>query len=134
MADPKGFLKHGREVADRRPVEERVHDWGEVYPGSAGRALLPIIGTQAAVIRDKGLPFLAQRVLDDGVTAADNLQARSFAILWQQMGPLPAPFGGPLCQRSRDVQPGERVRRRRDLRLARQRRLDQILQMGRFGH
>ena len=36
MADPKGFLKHGREVAERRPVEERVHDWNEVYPGGAG--------------------------------------------------------------------------------------------------
>ena len=33
MADPKGFLKNGREVADRRPVEERVQDWNEVYPG-----------------------------------------------------------------------------------------------------
>ena len=38
MADPKGFLKDGREVAERRPVEERVQDWNEVYPGgSAGR-------------------------------------------------------------------------------------------------
>ena len=27
MADPKGFLKEGRKVADRRPVEERVDDW-----------------------------------------------------------------------------------------------------------
>ena len=36
MADPKGFLKYGREVAERRPVEERVHDWNEVYPGGAG--------------------------------------------------------------------------------------------------
>ncbi len=43
MADPRGFLKKGREVAERRPVAERVQDWNEVYPGSAGRALLPII-------------------------------------------------------------------------------------------
>jgi glutamate synthase (NADPH) small chain len=43
MADPRGFLKYGREVADRRPVEERIHDWNEVYPGGPGRALLPII-------------------------------------------------------------------------------------------
>ena len=43
MADPKGFLKHGREVATRRPVEERVQDWDEVYPDGIGRALLPII-------------------------------------------------------------------------------------------
>ena len=43
MADPKGFLKHGREVASRRPVEERVKDWDEVYPEGMGRTLLPII-------------------------------------------------------------------------------------------
>ena len=29
---PEGFLKHGREVAERRPVDERIHDWHEVYP------------------------------------------------------------------------------------------------------
>src|SRR3712207_8847458 len=32
MADPRGFLKYDREVAERRPVEERVRDWNEVYP------------------------------------------------------------------------------------------------------
>src|SRR3712207_8243048 len=32
MADPRGFLKTGREVAGRRPVQERVHDWREGYP------------------------------------------------------------------------------------------------------
>ena len=36
MADPKGFLKNGREVAERRPVEERVQDWDEVYPDGVG--------------------------------------------------------------------------------------------------
>ena len=30
MADPKGFLKEGRKVATRRPVEERGGDWNEV--------------------------------------------------------------------------------------------------------
>ncbi|MGN6781098.1 MAG: glutamate synthase subunit beta [Marmoricola sp.] len=60
MADPKGFLKHGREVADRRPVEERVHDWNEVYPGGPGRALLPIITTQASRCMDCGIPFCHQ--------------------------------------------------------------------------
>lgn len=35
MADPKGFLTTGREVAETRPAEERVKDWNEVYvPGS----------------------------------------------------------------------------------------------------
>jgi glutamate synthase (NADPH/NADH) small chain len=60
MADPKGFLKHGREVAPRRPVEERVGDWHEVYPGGAGRALLPIINQQAGRCMDCGIPFCHQ--------------------------------------------------------------------------
>jgi glutamate synthase (NADPH) small chain len=57
MADPRGFLKNGREVADRRPVDERVRDWNEVYPGGMGRALLPIINTQAGRCMDCGIPF-----------------------------------------------------------------------------
>ena len=60
MADPKGFLKHGREVAARRPVEERVKDWNEVYPDGVGRALLPIITTQAGRCMDCGIPFCHQ--------------------------------------------------------------------------
>src|SRR3954463_12167526 len=60
MADPKGFLKHDREVAQRRPVEERVQDWNEVYPGGPGRALLPIIRTQAGRCMDCGIPFCHQ--------------------------------------------------------------------------
>ncbi|MEU2332260.1 glutamate synthase subunit beta [Streptomyces sp. NPDC006654] len=54
MADPKGFLNHGREVAETRPVAERVRDWNEVYvPGS----LLPIISKQASRCMDCGIPF-----------------------------------------------------------------------------
>ena len=60
MADPKGFLKDGREVAARRPVEERVHDWNEVYPDGIGRALLPIIAKQAGRCMDCGIPFCHQ--------------------------------------------------------------------------
>lgn len=60
MADPRGFLKKGREVAARRPVEERIRDWNEVYPGSAGRALLPIITEQAGRCMDCGIPFCHQ--------------------------------------------------------------------------
>ena len=60
MADPRGFLKSGREVAERRPVEERVQDWQEVYPGGPGRALLPIISTQASRCMDCGIPFCHQ--------------------------------------------------------------------------
>lgn len=54
MADPKGFLNIDREVAETRPVEERVKDWNEVYqPGS----LLPIISKQASRCMDCGIPF-----------------------------------------------------------------------------
>jgi len=60
MADPKGFLKHTREVAPRRPVEERVKDWNEVYPDGIGRALLPIISPQAGRCMDCGIPFCHQ--------------------------------------------------------------------------
>jgi glutamate synthase (NADPH) small chain len=60
MADPKGFLKNGREVAPRRPVDERVHDWNEVYPDGVGRALLPIIGPQSGRCMDCGIPFCHQ--------------------------------------------------------------------------
>jgi glutamate synthase (NADPH) small chain len=60
MADPKGFLKAGRKVAARRPVDERVQDWNEVYPGGAGKALLPIITEQAGRCMDCGIPFCHQ--------------------------------------------------------------------------
>jgi glutamate synthase (NADPH) small chain len=60
MADPKGFLKHDREVAPRRPVDERVQDWNEVYPDGIGRALLPIITEQAGRCMDCGIPFCHQ--------------------------------------------------------------------------
>lgn len=57
MADPKGFLTTGREIATSRPVEERVKDWNEVYvPGS----LLPIISKQAGRCMDCGIPFCHQ--------------------------------------------------------------------------
>jgi glutamate synthase (NADPH/NADH) small chain len=60
MADPRGFLTTPRQVAARRPVEERVHDWREVYPDDAGRVLLPIIGKQAGRCMDCGIPFCHQ--------------------------------------------------------------------------
>ncbi|WP_306322537.1 MULTISPECIES: glutamate synthase subunit beta [unclassified Streptomyces] len=54
MADPKGFLTTPRRDAPRRPVEERVRDWDEVYvPGG----LLPIVGAQADRCMDCGIPF-----------------------------------------------------------------------------
>ncbi len=60
MADPKGFMTTPRQVAERRPVAERVHDWKEVYPGTPGRALLPIISQQAGRCMDCGIPFCHQ--------------------------------------------------------------------------
>jgi glutamate synthase (NADPH/NADH) small chain len=50
-------MKSPRAVAARRPVDERVHDWKEVYPESPGRAVLPIIQTQAGRCMDCGIPF-----------------------------------------------------------------------------
>ena len=60
MADPKGFMTTPREVAQRRPVAERVHDWNEVYPESPGKAVLPIITKQAGRCMDCGIPFCHQ--------------------------------------------------------------------------
>jgi glutamate synthase (NADPH/NADH) small chain len=60
VADPRGFITTPRQVADRRPVEERVNDWNEVYPGGPGKALLPIISEQAGRCMDCGIPFCHQ--------------------------------------------------------------------------
>ena len=60
MADPRGFIKVPREVAERRPVTDRAADWDEVYPGSPGRAVLPIIRQQASRCMDCGIPFCHQ--------------------------------------------------------------------------
>ncbi len=60
MADPRGFLKHDRALPERRPVDERVRDWHEVYQGEVGRQLLPIITTQAGRCMDCGIPFCHQ--------------------------------------------------------------------------
>jgi len=57
VADPRGFMTTPRTVAARRPVEERVNDWEEVYPETPGRAVLPIIQTQAGRCMDCGIPF-----------------------------------------------------------------------------
>jgi len=53
MGDPRGFLKHGRELPKRRPVETRIKDWKEVYTDfSAAKLRL-----QAARCMDCGIPF-----------------------------------------------------------------------------
>ncbi|MFJ2861776.1 glutamate synthase subunit beta [Kitasatospora sp. NPDC087314] len=54
MADPKGFLTTGKQLAERRPVDVRLRDWNEVY---VERSLLPIITKQAGRCMDCGIPF-----------------------------------------------------------------------------
>ena len=53
MADPRGFMKHRRELPTRRPVTLRLKDWKEVYdefPDDKLRA-------QASRCMDCGIPF-----------------------------------------------------------------------------
>src|SRR3954453_18995776 len=53
MADPRGFLAHGRETPQRRPVDLRLLDWREVYlPMAPG-----VIERQAGRCMDCGIPF-----------------------------------------------------------------------------
>ncbi len=53
MADPRGFLRIGREGPERRPVAERLRDWREVYlPFPAEK-----LRDQAARCMDCGIPF-----------------------------------------------------------------------------
>ncbi|MCC6729042.1 MAG: glutamate synthase subunit beta [Chthonomonadales bacterium] len=56
MADPRGFLTYKRETASRRPVEERVRDWREVYLEMEPDRLR----RQAARCMDCGVPFCHQ--------------------------------------------------------------------------
>ena len=53
MADPRGFMKAGRELPTRRPVEVRIQDWREVYEQFPESSLR----TQAARCMDCGIPF-----------------------------------------------------------------------------
>src|SRR5690348_7115770 len=53
MADPKGFLAHGRELPARRPVDVRIRDWREVYEDFP----TPALTKQAARCMDCGIPF-----------------------------------------------------------------------------
>ena len=53
MADPRGFLKSGRELPQRRPVDVRISDWKEVYEEFATEHL----ETQAGRCMDCGIPF-----------------------------------------------------------------------------
>jgi glutamate synthase (NADPH) small chain len=53
MADPTGFLKHGRVTPTRRPIPVRILDWQEVYePFPEGD-----LRAQASRCMDCGIPF-----------------------------------------------------------------------------
>ncbi|HEX6030637.1 MAG TPA: glutamate synthase subunit beta [Tepidiformaceae bacterium] len=56
MAKPTGFMEYSRETPTRRPVQERVHDWMEVYED------FPVdhLKQQAARCMDCGIPFCHQ--------------------------------------------------------------------------
>ncbi|MCL6644895.1 MAG: glutamate synthase subunit beta [Dehalococcoidia bacterium] len=56
MAKPTGFLEYPRETPRRRPVDQRVHDWLEVYEEFP----LEKLKTQAARCMDCGIPFCHQ--------------------------------------------------------------------------
>src|SRR5688572_3621983 len=56
MADPKGFMKYGRETPTRRAVPVRLRDWHEVYEPFPAEHLQ----TQAARCMDCGIPFCHQ--------------------------------------------------------------------------
>ncbi len=56
MAKPTGFMEFGRQTPSRRPVEQRVHDWVEVYKDFPTEALRQ----QAARCMDCGIPFCHQ--------------------------------------------------------------------------
>ncbi len=53
MADPRGFLKAGRETPTRRPVDVRIRDYREVYEPFDPEKL----HTQASRCMDCGIPF-----------------------------------------------------------------------------
>ncbi|KEI44493.1 glutamate synthase subunit beta [Saccharopolyspora rectivirgula] len=57
MADPKGFLKHSRAEAPKRPVDERIGDWQEVYAALPASERNEQVSVQAARCMDCGIPF-----------------------------------------------------------------------------
>ncbi|CCH34068.1 glutamate synthase subunit beta [Actinosynnema sp. NPDC047251] len=57
MADPYGFLKHDRADAKKRPADERLGDWGEVYLDLGADTRDKQVRTQASRCMDCGIPF-----------------------------------------------------------------------------
>jgi glutamate synthase (NADPH/NADH) small chain len=56
MGNPTGFIEIGRITPERRPVEERIHDWREVYNDFPEERLK----AQASRCMDCGVPFCHQ--------------------------------------------------------------------------
>jgi glutamate synthase (NADPH/NADH) small chain len=56
MGNPQGFIEIARITPERRPVAERVHDWGEVYKDFPEDQLK----AQASRCMDCGVPFCNQ--------------------------------------------------------------------------
>ncbi|MDG3012084.1 glutamate synthase subunit beta [Rhodococcus sp. D2-41] len=57
MADPKGFLTTPKREAQRRPVDERITDWREVYVREHPRRSAEEVSEQAGRCMDCGIPF-----------------------------------------------------------------------------
>ncbi|MGN7781663.1 glutamate synthase subunit beta [Mycolicibacterium sp. 22603] len=57
MADPTGFLRVGKHEAVKRPVDERVGDWREVYESSPPAERAAEVSQQARRCMDCGIPF-----------------------------------------------------------------------------
>ncbi len=57
MADPTGFLKVPKVEAPKRPVDERVGDWREVYEQQDPSARAAEVSQQARRCMDCGIPF-----------------------------------------------------------------------------
>ncbi|MBB5155781.1 glutamate synthase subunit beta [Saccharopolyspora phatthalungensis] len=57
MADPRGFLKYGRADAPKRPIDDRLGDWHEVYAALSTEDCKAETGKQAARCMDCGIPF-----------------------------------------------------------------------------
>jgi glutamate synthase (NADPH/NADH) small chain len=56
VGDPRGFIRHRRELPGRRPVSVRLRDWKEVYEDFPTDRLV----TQASRCMDCGIPFCNQ--------------------------------------------------------------------------
>ncbi|GAA2781536.1 glutamate synthase subunit beta [Saccharopolyspora taberi] len=57
MADPQGFLKYSRADAPKRPTDERLGDWYEVYAALSTEDRKAETSKQAARCMDCGIPF-----------------------------------------------------------------------------